>query len=783
MNAAFRFRGLILAGMCMAALAGAAAEVLFDFETEEEREAVRKSNAGRMDLLSITNRMAAFGDFALRATNMGDAKDAATGHLPRVLLQPVVTNWNGFDRLYMDVVNEGDTAGAEGRVRVFLNGPYGPYASGVERRFYLRRRGRFPVALSLVGIPANRLSQMTRIWIAFESFPDGCDVTFDHFTLLKKGEPLPEAAGACVGRDILPLVMAENKALAATNAALSAELGHLNDYVRFCRESALSPYANARMALGWATSMEKVMPRGAFRARPIPEEGLSVRLAGNEYESVQILAAALDGNLKNVKVRAEGEFATNVECHVTGYVRVSNDTGYSVGKTIPADNAVGYTRRSSSPVKGWWPDPILGFKSVTDISGTDVQGFWVRVHCPENAKAGTYASTLVVSADGVEDVRIPLAVRVNGFTLPRTSQLPLAVSFMPETHGGAAKRWKDPDSPVNAWKRHRLEWGDFFADYLITMTSIYGVHDYFDVLERLKEQNRLGIFCLGYMTHPKSTNETDIAKWRTEWRHAGISNMYAKAKALGIEDRAYIYGWDEEGADKFPLMKIALDEVRAKYPGVPFLTTAKDGRYGVGTLLSGVKGFVPASWQFNPKQAEAARKEGRKVWWYICMGPRFPYSNIFIEYPAIEGRLVMGAQAVRMKPDGFLYYQASIWNSDKCIEDGPFVEGWNTDAFLNGFNGDGILAYVGPDGIPLPSLRLENLRDGLEDYAYAKLLEEKLREVESSELKGESEAWLRRAKEALAVPRDVMDSMTNYTDDSAVLYRWRDEMDLIEEAR
>ena len=44
-------------------------------------------------------------------------------------------------------------------------------------------------------------------------------------------------------------------------------------------------------------------------------------------------------------------------------------------------------------------------------------------------------------------------------------------------------------------------------------------------------------------------------------------------------------------------------------------------------------------------------------------------------------------------------------------------------------------------------------------------------------------SFLRRAKEALAVPREVMDTMTNFTDDPAVLYRWRDEMaDLIEKA-
>ena len=46
-----------------------------------------------------------------------------------------------------------------------------------------------------------------------------------------------------------------------------------------------------------------------------------------------------------------------------------------------------------------------------------------------------------------------------------------------------------------------------------------------------------------------------------------------------------------------------------------------------------------------------------------------------------------------------------------------------------------------------------------------------------------SASWTQRAREALAVPADVAKSTTDFSTDSAVLYRWRDEMaDLIEEA-
>lgn len=44
-------------------------------------------------------------------------------------------------------------------------------------------------------------------------------------------------------------------------------------------------------------------------------------------------------------------------------------------------------------------------------------------------------------------------------------------------------------------------------------------------------------------------------------------------------------------------------------------------------------------------------------------------------------------------------------------------------------------------------------------------------------------SWVRRARKALAVPREVVDTLANFNDDPGALYRWRDEMaDLIEQS-
>ena len=79
----------------------------------------------------------------------------------------------------------------------------------------------------------------------------------DNFTLLKKGEAAPTPEGPCVGRDILPLLSSEKDSFEARCAAIEPEFAHLKDYVGFCRMSMESPCANAKMAVGWTTSMDK----------------------------------------------------------------------------------------------------------------------------------------------------------------------------------------------------------------------------------------------------------------------------------------------------------------------------------------------------------------------------------------------------------------------------------------------------------------------------------------------------------------------------------------------
>ena len=85
------------------------------------------------------------------------------------------------------------------------------------------------------------------------------------------------------------------------------------------------------------------------------------------------------------------------------------------------------------------------------------------------------------------------------------------------------------------------------------------------------------------------------------------------------------------------------------------------------------------------------------------------------------------------------------------------------------------LRSVRPRAI-VSTIRLENFADGLEDYAYAKMLEKRL-----SENPGKTPGWTEKAKALIAVPSRVVESVWSFSNDPQAIYGWRDAMaDMIE---
>jgi hypothetical protein len=108
--------------------------------------------------------------------------------------------------------------------------------------------------------------------------------------------------------------------------------------------------------------------------------------------------------------------------------------------------------------------------------------------------------------------------------------------------------------------------------------------------------------------------------------------------------------------------------------------------------------------------------------------------------------------------------QGSEWGGVPLSEWDP--ASWRNDAGV-AHNGDGYLLYPGPDLQPLSSVRLENLRDGIEDYEYLWLLRDNVQKLRKAG-RG-SKTLLDAADKALAIDDALCQDLTHYSQDPAAL--------------
>ncbi len=782
-------------------LAGAAhaGPVLFDFENDAELEAWVIRDADQ-DKLERVAQFATSGEYSMRFTT--PAWKQGMGEWPAFEVKPPEADWSGYDRLMVDIVNPADQYFF---LSLFVSDSKVPFRESLSYGFQLPEAGYRRFIIPLAGLP-EKVDRKDISIVHFFTQRPAADMTLylDNLRLLAPGEE-PPAPREGSGREIAELTLDRVAASQAVLDSSRAELAELGDAPglmtrvdalqawldgirrtltapevtiaqvqqaksdldrlpgaseRLIAEGKFEAACNAAeigapaMLVGFSTSMVKLLPREMPFEVDV-RRSMELSLARNEKEAFQVAVMPRGEALRGVELSVTdlkteaGEVlsAEQVDCDVMGYVKTEGKPPYAVSHI------------------GWWPDPILDFLGPIDIQPGDLQSFWVRVRAPKTQAAGEYEGTLTVSAQGVEPVQFPLTVTVRSFTLPDHTSLPTAITYFQ-----TASRMVGEEE----WARMKLVWADFLADYQIDYDSLYrsGPPD-FEVVQHLHRQGKLVAFNLGNVFNAGTSEEGfDQAIADTIER---LRPGYEKAKELGLLPYAYIYGFDERPKEQFGLLERSAQALKKAFPEVLLMTTSYDHSFGLESEVKTMDAWCPLTPSFKPDVAEEAREAGKKVWWYICCGPHNPFANWFVEYAAIESRLLMGAMTAKYRPDGFLYYSLDIWNANQPIETGPFTQ-WNPVSWTT-YHGDGSLICAGPGGKPVPTIRLENYRDGMEDFAYACILEEAIRRVEArGELSEPEKAWLEEAKEAVVVPESLVKSMAEYSHDPAELYAYRERV-------
>lgn len=204
-----------------------------------------------------------------------------------------------------------------------------------------------------------------------------------------------------------------------------------------------------------------------------------------------------------------------------------------------------------------------------------------------------------------------------------------------------------------------------------------------------------------------------------------IRRFQEVAEAHGMGDRAYVYGFDEWGdPGRYGTIKSTYDELKAVAPGIKASSTVV---YPVPPIDETIDAWCPALCYEFPEYRQA-RERGQEVWYYAGGCPYDPYpTHELLDVPAVEARAFFWV-AWRYQYTGWLHWELNVWSNnmggDKRWPEVPW------DPARSGIrNGEVGRIYPGPDATPLPSIRLENMRDGIEDYDYLWLLREHARKL------------------------------------------------------
>jgi len=462
---------------------------------------------------------------------------------------------------------------------------------------------------------------------------------------------------------------------------------------------------------------------------PLPiTEQIEISIAGNEYESFQLAILPFGKDIKNLKVEV-------------------SDLKSKEGSLIPKSrietslvdyNFINWQAAYVTEYKGWHPDPLIPFKNGMLIDSKDVcRPLWITVYSPAGTKAGEYSGTITLSADGMKPVIATLKCRVWDFELPVASHL--------KTHSWdqieyLADFYNLEELPVEWYQKfcelllkNRFNPGSAGVNYLSETPDSKGNYDFSKVEKVLKYCIDLGLERFSIVQMKKGLYTPEEAEQVYKFVEA-----YTKfLKGKGWLDKALVELWDEPTDLEYPYIKERAERLKKIDPDLRLQLFAEGGPYDFfdkNTDKYGLNDLIDIWAPVNIIESPETQAKGGEIWTYFCTLARECAPNFFIDCPAIYQRSIAW-YCWMYGVDGFEHWSTNyFWRN--TLKGKPMDQKWPNIPWDSRtyyyFNGEGQLVYPGPDGTPYSSVRLENFRDGMDDYEYLYLLKELLSKYEGN---------------------------------------------------
>ncbi len=490
----------------------------------------------------------------------------------------------------------------------------------------------------------------------------------------------------------------------------------------------------ARATSVWvATSGEKIRPSAGAR----PASPAVLAAAKNEFEAFQIAVTADGGAVSGVSVAAtvlSGPQTLQAP-------RLVREELIALGNASAPDGFTGDVPDALVPDV----DDVVGEKRNAfpfNVSAGQTRVVWAEIHVPAGAQPGVYQGSVTVSAGGATLATVPVTLTVWDFALPSTSSL--------KSHFGLAYGSLDVQHAAvsgDAFSVLRARYGQLGLDHRISVSS-------FDD-GNLSESHFAQFYgALADGTAPTQLQGAKLTSVRFlgDPKSAAAYGAWASFfKARGWFDRLFDYTCDEPPATcAWSDISARNATMKAGDPQFRSLVTTDVQSATANGVLSSIDVIVPVvnyldgksqrdagGWddQYSGAQrskydaflASGSRKE---LWMYqSCMSHGCGGSSAyFTGWPSY----MIDTSSVRSRAMEWLSFAWDVtgelyWDTTFAYSQGR-ANPWSDQWFFSG-NGDGTIFYPGtPDRIggtthiPVASLRLKMLRDGMEDYEYLKLL-------------------------------------------------------------
>ncbi|MDR0966828.1 MAG: DUF4091 domain-containing protein [Myxococcales bacterium] len=495
---------------------------------------------------------------------------------------------------------------------------------------------------------------------------------------------------------------------------------------------ALSPTAALASAPTAYVESASVKIQPAHALPQAPNKTISISAARNEFEPFQIAIHGGSDGLRNVSAS------------------ISELRGPQ-GALIPARNLWLYrvdllnvtTASGSIGARGVWPDPLVPARDETleesrrafpfDVGADVTRAIWGEVLVPRDVPAGDYTGTIWIEGDGFS-AELPIALTVYGFTLPSTPTMTTAfLAWLPnicQAHTG--------DAGCGGWATAATlarRYAEFALDHRITLSNVWVGQDHtqdwsgFDatfgpLLDGTANTRLSG----ARMTTAQITGQRTVEKFRSWAQHFRDKGWFSRLYDYTADEPPYGATF-EEIPGRVQLAKEADGELDVLVT-TNHVDTTNHGLLDLLDIIVPLVNHIDTPEGGNQRSAyDGFIEGGGRLWLYqSCMShgcsfggptPGVNWPSYMVDVSAAKNRLMQWT-IWRNRISGELYYETALAFS---------ANPWSSVFEYSG-NGDGTLFYpgtparIGGEGhVPVASIRLKMIREGIEDFEYLHLLD------------------------------------------------------------